>query len=215
MNFLKITAAVFTIALVAAMATGRAEEHEKTLANEKMAELFELSFAHEIKGKPDQALSDVRKILARDKNHYIANLRAGWLAYLNAKYSESIRYYKKATRIAPNAVEPLLGLMLPMMASRMWTDAEKIGGQVLKRAPANYLAGSRLAYIYFSQGRYAKAETEYIKVLGNFPSEVEMMLGLGWTYLRQGKKAEARKMFEQALSIRRKNLNARAGLDTL
>ena len=42
-----------------------------------------------------------------------------------------------------------------------------------------------------------------------------MMLGRAWTWLRQGRKAEARRAFLAVLAIRRQNTSARAGLELL
>jgi len=181
--------------------------------DQRIAALFESSAIHETKGYLDKALGDVHKILGMDPNHYVANYRAGWLYYSMGRYTDSIRLYKKASSIKPRAIEPQLGLMLPLMASKQWGKAEALGEELLKKAPFNYLAGSRLAFIYFSQGKYQNAKVQYQKVLENFPSEIEMMLGLGWTYLKQQKKAEAREMFETVLSISKKNANALAGLN--
>lgn len=215
MKISKTKIAVVVIGLGLAIATVRAEDNEARIADAKMAELFEASFANEVLAKYDLSLNDVLKILRMNPGHYIANLRAGWLSYLNGQHRESIAFYNKARALKPNAVEPLLGLMLPMMAARMWSEAEQAAQKILQKAPSDYLAGSRLAYIYFSQGKYGKAEAQYAKVLADYPSDVEMMLGLGWTCLRQGKKVEAKAAFEEVLKIRRKNANARAGLEAL
>ena len=178
----------------------------------KTAEFFESSFAHEASGNTDRALKDVMSILRQDKKNYVATLRAGWLYYLKAKYGESITSYKKAGTLAPKALEPQLGLMLPLMAALRWADAERVGKRILKRAPQDYLAQSRLAFIAYSQAKYKVAEEHYKQVLSNYPSDVEMMLGLGWTYLKQGRKGDAKPMFKRVLRIRQSNLNAQAGL---
>jgi len=203
-----------TTCLVAIIATpGSAAKVEST--GEKIAALFESSFAHEATGNIQSALNDALKILRLSSSHYIANYRVAWLYYLKGRYADSTKFYKKALNIKPDAIEPKLGLLLPLMASRRWSEAETLAVSILKKAPANYLGGSRLAYIYFSQGKYQAALNQYKEVLRNFPSEIEMMLGLGWTYLKIGQKSEAKKMFLRVLSIRRQNLNARAGLEAL
>jgi Tfp pilus assembly protein PilF len=183
--------------------------------NTKYAELFELSSGHEYSGNIAGALNDILQILRVDPNHYVANYRTGYLYYLKGQYEDSIKYYKKASAIQSKAIEPLLGLMLPLTALKQWSKAEAIGGDVLKKAPLNYLAGSRLAFIYFSQGKYQKAEAQYKTVLESFPSEIEMMLGLAWTYQKEGRGAEAKKMFEDVLSISNNNANAIRGLKSL
>ncbi len=205
-----IMALIFVGAMAHADNPGAAEDQ-----TERVAELFESSFAHEATGNIERSLEEVRSILIVNPNHYIANYRAAWLFCLKGHHTESIKFYRRASQLKPRAIEPRMAMMLPLMASKQWSAAEALGRDVLKKSPLNYLAGSRLAYIYFSQGRYKKAEQQYQKVLDDYPSELEMMLGLGWTYLKQGRKPESRAMFNEVLGIRRHNLNARAGLEAL
>ena len=181
----------------------------------RIASLFESSFAQETVGNVDRALRDVLTVLQVKPAHYIAHYRAAWLYYLKGKYADSTRHYDQAVALAPGAIEPRLGLMLPLMAAQRWGEAESLGEQIYREAPGNYLAGSRLAFVYFSQGKYEPAERLYRAVLKNYPSEIEMMLGLSWTYLRQGRKEEARTLFEEVLAIRPGNSSARTGLDGL
>jgi len=181
-------------------------------AAQSVGELFESSFAKEATGKTAEALADVTNILRKKPEHYTANLRAGWLNYLAKNYNESIRFYRKAIAVSPRALEPQLGLMLPLMAAKRWSEAERVGQTVLRTDRRSYLARSRLAYIHFSRHSYAKAEGFYDAVLADYPADTEMMLGLGWTLLKQGRKADARAMFQRVLEIHRKNANAKAGL---
>ncbi|MCU0661032.1 MAG: tetratricopeptide repeat protein [Myxococcota bacterium] len=183
--------------------------------SEKIAVLFESSFTYEAKGNIDHALNDVLQILRIDPKSYIANYRAGWLYFLKGRYADSLAFYKKSAQFSPKAIEAKVAMMQPLMAQSRWGEAEGVGKEVLSKAPGNYLACSRLAFVYFSQGKYAEAEKQYKATLEAFPSEIDMMLGLGWTYVKLGRKAEARKMFEGVLTIRRQNLNARAGLEAL
>lgn len=180
-----------------------------------IGQLFSASFGHEAQGQTDKALSAVLKVLKKRPQHYIAHLRAGWLYYHKGRYDDSVQHYQSAMRLAPGALEPKLGLMLPLMAAKRWPEAEKIGEEILQKAPYQYTALSRMAYVAFLQGRYTEAESRYKKVLADYPSDVEMMLGLGWTYARQGRKKEAKGMFGEVLSIRPDNVSAKSGLSSL
>lgn len=177
-----------------------------------MAKLFASSFSHETKGQTTRALSDVEAILKGDRGHYVANLRAGWLSYQSKKYARSIEYYTVAVAVQPNALEPKLGLMLPLMAKKRWADAARIASQVLQKAPRNYLALSRLAYIDFNRGRYGQAEKRYRQLLADYPSDTEMMLGLAWTLTRQGRNSQAQALFNSVLTIHGESSSARQGL---
>jgi tetratricopeptide (TPR) repeat protein len=203
---------LFLCAAVALATTGtaRAQSHA-----EEIAALFESSYLQEQAGTIEQAIADVTAILRLDPANYVANYRLGWLCYCKGTFADSIVYYTRAMTLAPGAIEAQLGLLLPLMAAQKWDDAETLGRKLAARAPDNYLAGSRLAYVYYMEGKYKLAEQQYQATLKNYPSELEMMLGLGWTYLKQGRSAEARDMFKKVLAVHRKNANALAGLKGL
>jgi tetratricopeptide (TPR) repeat protein len=181
----------------------------------KISVYFEESFAYEAQKNYEASLDTVLKILKIEKDNYTATLRAGWLNYLNGDYQESLRYYKKTISLAPSATEPKLGLMLPLMALKQWSDTAATARKVLRSDPKNYIAGSRLAYALFSQARYGDAEKQYSNIIAAYPSDIEMKLGLGWTYLRMGRKKEAGKNFREVLKVRRNNASALAGMEAI
>jgi tetratricopeptide (TPR) repeat protein len=179
----------------------------------KIPDYFEASFNHESRGNYQEALNSVLRILRIDHRNYTAMLRAGWLSYLKGDYSNSIDYYRKAAVLQPDAIEPGLGLTLPLMASKQWKEAGAVARKILHRDKDNYLANSRMAYILFSEGRYEEAEKKYQKVLSEYPSDIEMKLGLGWTYARMGQRMKAIEFFRDVLMVRKKNASAQSGLE--
>jgi len=181
----------------------------------KIPELFSTSFNHESNGNYAEALNSVLMILRIDHRNYTAMLRAGWLSYLKGDYSNSIDYYRKAVLLEPEAIEPGLGLMLPLMASKKWNAAGDVARKILKFDTKNFLASSRMAYILFSQGRYGEAEKEYRKIISEYPADIEMKLGLGWTYLRMGHKSKAAGVFREVLMVRKNNTSAQNGMELI
>jgi len=181
----------------------------------KIPEYFETSFKHESRGDYAAALNDVLRILRVDHRNYTAMLRAGWLSYLKGDYKESIDYYRKSVLLEPEALEPELGLMLPLMASKKWNEAGAVARKILKFEEKNYLANSRLAYIFFSQDRYGEAEKQYRKIISWYPADIEMKIGLGWTYLRMGNKNKAAGVFRDVLMVRKNNTSAHYGMELI
>jgi tetratricopeptide (TPR) repeat protein len=176
-------------------------------------EYFETSFNHESCGNYVEALNSVLRILRIEHRNYTAMLRAGWLGYLKGDYKHSVDYYRKAVLLQPEAVEPRLGLMLPLMASKEWDAAGDVALHILKFDEKNYLANSRLAFIFFSQGRYGEAEKHYRKTISWYPSDIDMKIGLGWTHLRMGNKKKAAEIFSDVLTVRRNNISAHNGME--
>ncbi len=181
----------------------------------KIPDYFEASFNLENRGSYTEALNSVLLILRIDHRNYTAMLRAGWLSYLKGDYKNAIGYYRKAVSLEPEAIEPMLGLLLPLMASKDWREAGAVAQRILKIDKNNYLANSRLAYILFSQGRYREAEKEYRKIISEYPADIEMKLGLGWTYFRMGQKKKAAGVFREVLTVRKNNASAQKGMELI
>ena len=146
---------------------------------EDISKLYEDSFALETKGDYTGALNKVLQIIRADAKDYTAYLRAGWLCYMTGDNTTSISNYKRAASLAQEAVEPLLGMSLAMMAAKQWSEAEKTLSTILQRDESSYLANSRLAYVYFCQGKYSQAKEKYEVVLRFYPSDLDMKLGVG------------------------------------
>ncbi|MEW6664459.1 MAG: tetratricopeptide repeat protein [Thermodesulfobacteriota bacterium] len=183
--------------------------------NDKIGAFFEESFSHEAVARYEASLNSVLKILRVDQKNYLATLRAGWLNYLRGDQGSSEKYYRKTIDLAPAAVEPRLGLLLPLIAAKKWTEAEACARAALRIDGKNYTAMSKLAYSLFNREKYEEARTLYQGVLDNYPSDTEMKLGLAWTHQRLGKKDEARRYFREVLEVYRGNQSALQGLEVL
>ncbi len=193
-----------TIALLAALTMAPAA----ATAQDGGAEAYRRSYAAESSGDSAGALAALDKVQSHD---YVYSLRRGWLCYLLGRFSESASAYEAAIQLEPGAVEPRLGAMLPLMALRRWKEAEAHGREVLSRAPGDFTAQSRLAYIHYTQGRFADAEGWYRKALGAYPASVEMRTGLGWSLLKQGKSREAAAEFNRVLAVAPDQASAKEG----
>lgn len=179
------------------------------------AEVYQRSYKLEAAGKYAQALSALQAIVSVERGQYIYQLRLGWLNYLAGKHTPARAAYKRAAALAPGAVEPLLGLMLPQMAVRKWKDADRTARRILRMAPGNDLASTRHAWILYNLGRYDDAEQIYRSVLRSFPANLEMRAGLGWSLLAQGRKADARAAFAEVLRFSPQDSSATKGIKAL
>lgn len=178
------------------------------------ADLYRQSYAAEAKGDYDEALALMEKVSASGGG-YVLHLRKAWLLYLNGRHADSVAEYRKAAGAEPAAIEPLLGLMLPLMAERKWKQTIEAGLDVLKKAPGDFTAISRIAYARYQQGRFAEAEKWYRKALAGYPSNVEMRAGLGWCLLRLNRFDEAKREFRAVLSIAPDHTSSQEGLSNI
>jgi len=173
---------------------------------------FQESYDQEAMGHDQQALAALDK-LSPDKNgSYVAYLRKGWLQYRLGKNGPAIEAYSKAITLAPKAIEPRLGILLPMLAEKQWVAAEKNAREILKLDPENYLATLRLAFALYSQNKFAESQPLYQKLVDGYPGDAEARSGLGWTFLKQGKTKEAAVVFRALLGFAPKNALGQQGL---
>ncbi len=159
-----------------------------------------------------KALELMEGLAASEPRNYLAHLRAGWLAYLSGQYVKSEVFYRKALVIAPDSIEPRMGLMLPLMALGRYVEAETAGRSGMEKDPKNYTIRSRLAQIYYLSGQFAASEKMYGELSTDYPSDGEMLLGLGWAQLKQGKKPQAKETFGRAGQVLPGNPRVTEGL---
>lgn len=155
-------------------------------------------------------VAEARRMGAGDA--YFAALRLGWLAYRAGDYFTAAARYGDAATLAPAAIEPKVGLTLPLLAAKDWRGLERACRAVLAIDAQHAVAQARLAIALYQQGRWRETEQVYRTLVAQWPADLDYRTGLGWALLRQGKTAEARTLFANVLAVSPDNVNAAAGL---
>ena len=181
-------------------------------AQDPVTASFTRSYKLEGKGKYAQALTALERVRQSQQHSYIFQLRVGWLNYLGRKHRLAVQAYQQAARLAPLAVEPLQGMLLPQIAARRWKDALTTADKILGMAPGNDLASTRKAWILFNLGRFRQSEQVYVSVLRQYPANLTLRAGLGWARARQGRLADATRVFRTILKYSPKHVSATQGL---
>ncbi|MBI5397740.1 MAG: tetratricopeptide repeat protein [Verrucomicrobia bacterium] len=176
-----------------------------------LAAALQASYAAEANNNYAAAIMSLRSAGASATTNYLAQARFGWLHYCNQEWEESVSRYSKAIRIAPAAIEPQLGIMLPLMALGKNDEAMRTAQAVLKQDPNNYTALSRTAWLLYLRQDYRKAAAIYRQLSTWYPSDAEMLLGLGYALKAVGDK-EAAQCFQMVLLLRPNNQLALDGL---
>lgn len=177
------------------------------------AQALQQSYDRESSGKLVESLSALDGLPAARQSTYMAQLRRGWLLYRLGRYADSIEAYQRAITLAPRAIEPRVGVLLPQQALRRYSDVEAQAKAVLASEPHNYLATLRLAFAYYSAGRFAEAASLYGQLKELYPSDAEVRSGLGWSLLKSGKPVEAARELRELLSIHPRHSLAKQGLE--
>src|SRR5690606_26281193 len=106
-------------------------------AAESTADLYRQSYRYEAAGNPAAALSAMEKIAKQSSESYFVTARLAWLSHLAGRYPQAEQHYRKAIQLAPKAVEPRLGLTLPLLAAQKWRELEAASREVIKLDPKN------------------------------------------------------------------------------
>jgi tetratricopeptide (TPR) repeat protein len=183
-----------------------------TGSSESIPKIYQQSYEEEAKGNYHEAILVLTRASQAGDNSYLYHLRLGWLQYLAGRYFGSVNSYRKAVIMSKDSIEAKLGLMLPLMAQGKWSDAEKVGKEIVSVDALSYLANSRLAYIYYNLREYKEAEAYYRKVLLYYPGDIEMQAGLAWSLLKQDKKEAAGKVFDEILRYVPNHVSANTGM---
>ena len=181
-------------------------------AEDAVSSAFSQSYKLEARGKYSRALAALSRVSRSQQHSYIYQLRLGWLHYLSRKHRRAMTAYRQAARLAPVAVEPLQGLLLPQIAARRWKDALATADKILGMAPGNYLTSTRKAWILFNLGRFRDAEQVYVQLLRQYPANLTLRAGLGWARARQGRLTDAARVFRAILKYSPNNSSAKKGL---
>src|SRR5437016_7951382 len=201
------------VALVVVIAsTPSAQSQAEAKPDPRTASLYRESYAAEARQDYTTALGKMREIKQVSGATYFVTLRLAWLSYLAGDFKASAADYTEAIADNPKAVEPKLGLTLPLLADRNWRDLEKACRDVLAIDPHNAIALSRLGMAYYWNNNYADAVATYRRLSADYPSDLDHQTGLGWALLKMGRTAEARQLFETVLALSPDNDNAKQGL---
>jgi tetratricopeptide (TPR) repeat protein len=164
----------FGLALFAAVPLPNVPERsaEAATADDLASAAVAKSIALEKEQKYDEAITGLNAVR---KSSYLVYMRLGWLHYLKADYTASRSFYQMAMRMAPKAVEPRLGLTLPLLAEYRYAEAEATAKAILSLDANNYTASLRLTTALRLQGKYRPAREINAAMLELYPTDITFL----------------------------------------
>ncbi len=133
---------------------------------------FKRSLQYEQSQNYNDAIRALVSINAGKQQAYNINLRMGWLYYLSGHYANSIKHYQIAIKLAPNAIEPLIGKLLPLLAQQHYQDVNLIAHKILRKDYNNYYANLRLIIALRLQRKYDLAQNTVKKMRALYPGDI-------------------------------------------
>ena len=156
-----------------------------------------------------KAIATLQEQLTTHPRHYTTHLRLGWLCYLSGDGPQAVKYYDQAIQLAPQATEPKLGRLLPLLADARYAEAQATAEQILQTDPGNYFGNLRLAFALRMQGQFTAAERIVQRMLAAYPADVSFLLESGLLDVAQHRSAAAQETFAEVLSLDPTNAVAR------
>lgn len=156
------------------------------------------------------AIAELKKVYRQDD--YFANVRMGWLNYLDKNNQESLKFYQNAIRLRPLAIEAKFGCVKPLSAMEMWDAVKEQYLAILRIDPNNTRASYWLGVIYYNRKDYPKAFKLFERIVALYPLDYDSVIMLAWTKYRLGRKAEAKALFNHALTLIPNDKDALSGL---
>jgi len=169
---------------------------------------FVRSIEHETNGDYQQAIDELIRLPMQSQVDYPVHLRLGWLYYLSGDYPTSEWHYQEAIAALPQAIEPRLGHLLPVLAQGRYAEAETIAGQLASIEPDNYYANLRLAYALRMQGKYEAAVPVCQHALRVVPDDATLLAELALDHQGLQQHENARQLAQQILFIDGNNATA-------
>ena len=167
---------------------------------------FLQSYRYEKAGNSADA---IRTLLPARKKGHLYNVRLGWLHYLSGDYAKSKRYYQVAIQRAPRAVEPRLGLMLPLLVQKRYSEVESTARQVLMIDASNFYASLRLTVSLRMQGKVSQAKAVCSDMLELYPTDVSFLVEAGLNNVGMKNTPSANTAFRRALTLDPENVTAK------
>jgi len=177
------------------------------------ADLWSQSVALEKQSDYQGALQKMPAFLQASGDEYLAALRSGWLSFLNQKYDDAAQSYQRASRLAPDAINPLLGLASAYLSLQKYSEAARVYEQLATRRVSNATSLAMLGAMSFQSRDYRHAVQYYGSLLQSYPEDATALSGFAWASFYQGNKIDAVSAFRRLLLLSPNYQDAQRGYE--
>jgi tetratricopeptide (TPR) repeat protein len=182
-------------------------------SDNKVLTAFSDSYKSEQNGNYVTSVSQIKAVYQAD--NYSMNARLGWLLFLAKQYTESANYYEKAIKLKPYAIEVRFGMIKALNALESWDKVKEQYDAILKIDNQNTTSLYWLGVLLYNRKDYDNAAKNFEKIVNLYPMDYGSVIMLAWTKLYQGKNADAKLLFNQALLLSPADASAISGLNQI
>jgi tetratricopeptide (TPR) repeat protein len=167
------------------------------------------SYDYEQMGRYTEAIKVLAPLYKQYPNGYTLNLRFGWLFFLNKKYNDAIKYYKKASLSNSYALDPRLGLIRIYLQTQDYEKAQTVSYELLKIDYYNYYANLYISKALIAQKKYDIAHNIIKKMLALYPTDITYLEQLAVIY-KQTHSNYLQQVYEDILILDPNNVYVRS-----
>jgi len=167
------------------------------------------SYDYEQMGKYKEAIKVLSPLYSKYPKGYTLNLRLGWLFSLQKRYSDAVKYYKKATLANMYALDPKLGMISVYLETQKFKEAEIVAQELIKIDYYNYYANLYIIKALIAQKKFDVATKMVNKMLALYPTDIKYLEQLATIYQYQKSKYLA-KLYEDILILDPNNILVRS-----
>ncbi len=160
-----------------------------------LAESYRLEAARDLR----HAIDAAARAADESRESYFPRLRLAHLETQAKLHTMSAADYAASAKLAPMAVEPLLGQLKSLNAAELYEQAVTVADSILKLDSKNYVAHSCRAWALYRLSHYSDAVEEYSAVLDLYPGDIEMRLGRAYSLAGAKRPVEAGIEFREVL----------------
>jgi len=186
---------IFSISASLAYAVNISDAYHKSYDYEKMCSC-------------EDAIKTLLPVYQKYPNGYTVNLRLGWLFFLNKKYENAIKHYKKALMVAPNSIEVNLGLLKSYFYGGNLENAVRVGNIILKQDLYNYYGNYYTILALEAKNNNQEALKLVNKMLKLYPTSIIYLQELA----KISNPKKAKKIYESILILDPNNIEAKSYL---
>jgi tetratricopeptide (TPR) repeat protein len=177
----------------------------------KVQSAFTESYKAEAAENYSLGISSLKGVYKADD--YPINVRLGWLFLLSMQYTESVSYYDRAIKLKPYAIEARFGMIKAQNALKSWDKVKEHYEAILKIDPQNTTSLYWLGVLLYNRKEYDNAARNFEKIVNLYPMDYGSVIMLAWTRFYQGKKSDAKVLFNHALLLSPDDASATSGLN--
>lgn len=160
---------------------------------------WQRSYSLEAVGQYAQAAQLLEPFLGSAADAEFAQLRSGWLYYLDGNYSRSIKHYQTALKLNTSSLEAQLGLSLPLLAQQRWREAALHCKAVIAESKWNYYAHLRLMVAEEGMQLWDTLIEHSRALTARYPADPGFFVYLARAYQHKGDTNKAREAYSQVL----------------